>query len=352
MEAAVTPHRLVVLLLLAAGAARAEPPQDGERRRADLVERMERSAVAVRVEGRGVERGPGGVILEPSRSVASGVVLSADGLILTAAHVVADAEALQVGLPDGTSAPARPVFADESADVALLRVEPSRPLVPARLGTAAALRKGETLYVIGSPGGFERSVSAGVMSGRRPLPHLVGGSVPAELIQTDAAMNPGNSGGAIFDSRGQVVALALLIVTEGGGSEGLGFGLSIDVVKKILGLDPCVWLGFSAIPLDAAWAEALNVPAAGAFLVQRVARGSPAARAGLRGGSLPAQSGSRRLLLGGDVVLAVNGAPLAEWAATLGRRTGPDEVHEVVATVLRAGRTLELRLQTPHRGAF
>ena len=222
----------------AASPFKRSPKSDEESKRVELVAQLERSVVVVLVEGREIQHEQKTLALLPSASLGTGVVLSADGLVLTAAHVVAGADRIRVKPQGGEPLAARVVFADEDADIALLRLETaSASLVPAKLGDSSRVRKGETTYVIGNPVGIEFSLSTGVVSGRHPIGHVFGGSVEAEVIQTDAAINSGNSGGPIFNSRGEVIAIAQGILSKGGGSEGLGFGLSINVVKKILGSD-------------------------------------------------------------------------------------------------------------------
>jgi S1-C subfamily serine protease len=324
-----------------------------ESRRIELVARLERSVVLILVEGREIRHEKRSVTLAPSESLGTGLVLSADGLVLTAAHVVAGADRVRVEVEKGELRPARILFVDEPSDVALLRLEGVLPsLFPARLGDSDRARKGEALYVIGSPSGIEGSLSVGVLSGRHPARHVFGGSVEAELIQTDAAINAGNSGGPMFNSHGEVVAIAQSILSVGGGSEGLGFGLAINAVKRILGLDPCVWMGFSGVRLNDAWTQALNVPEPGGLLVEHVTPGGPAEQAGIHGGEFPVQAGSEHLLLGGDVVLRADGIPIFAWIRD--RRpppSRPGEVHEIRLTLLRAGRTREVPVRVTHRNA-
>ncbi len=355
-----TPRRpciagLVIALLnslpLSAGTP---PPLTEEERRVSLVEQLERSVVLVFAEGRGVTHARERLSLEPTKSLGTGLVISADGLVLTAAHVVEEAQRLKVKLGDGEPVPARTVFADEEADIALLRLETAAPgLQPATLGDSDRVRKGEAVYVIGNPVGIERSLSVGVVSGRHPFRHVFGGNIQVELIQTDAAINSGNSGGPIFNSRGEVIAIAQRILTEGGGSEGLGFGLAINVVKKILALDPCTWLGFSAIPLDEPWSRVFNTPRQGGVLLQRVAPGGPAFRAGLRGGDVPIQVGNQHFLVGGDIVLTVDGEPAVDWvrrASTTSKK--PGDLREFNLKVYRAGQTVDVPVATVHRSGW
>ena len=335
----------------AASPFKRSPKSDEESKRVELVAQLERSVVVVLVEGREIQHEQKTLALLPSASLGTGVVLSADGLVLTAAHVVAGADRIRVKPLGGEPLAARVVFADEDADIGLLRLEmASASLVPAKLGDSSRVRKGETTYVIGNPVGIDFSLSTGVVSGRHPIGHVFGGSVEAEVIQTDAAINSGNSGGPIFNSRGEVIAIAQGILSKGGGSEGLGFGLSINVIKKILGLDPCVWLGLSGVPLNESWTSALNIPAPGGLLVETVAPGGPAAQAGIRGGEIAIQVGRQHALLGGDVILTVDDLPIGDWMRkppALGTNAG--ERHELKLRLIRAGRELEVPLVVVHR---
>lgn len=299
-----------VFAFVSAAAACGLGAPDEEARRVELVARLERSVVVVLAAGREISHEKGTITQRASEGLGTGLILSTDGLVLTAAHVIANAEEIRVKVGTGEPQPAQVVFADEAADVALVRFQRAPPsLVPARLGDSSRVRKGETVYVIGNPAGIERSLSVGIVSGRHPARHVFGGTVEAELIQTDASINPGNSGGPIFNSRGEVIAIAQFILSQGGGSEGLGFGLAINTIKKALGLDPCLWLGFSGVQLDPALSAALNAPEPGGLLVERVTPGGPADQAGLRGGAVPIQFGTEHLLLGGDIVLKVDGVP-------------------------------------------
>lgn len=325
--------------------SRQAAPPDAEEERIRLVARLERTVVLIRAEGREIAHEEKRIRLEPSEWLGAGFLIGEDGLVLTAAHVVAAAEKLRVKIEDREPVAARVVFADEAFDVALVRLEPGAgPLAVVTLGDSDAVRTGQTVYVIGNPNGIERSLSAGVVSGRHPAMHVFGGSLNADLIQTDAAINSGNSGGPIFNSRGEVIAMAQSILTTGGGSEGLGFGLAINAIKKMLGLEPSSWLGFSSMPLDESWAAALNVPRAGGLLVRRVVPGSPAEKAGLRAGSIPVMVGRAHLLLGGDVILKIGSLPPLEWTSSKGEPGAPQ-----VLSVLREGRELEIPI-TPARG--
>lgn len=351
--------RVVSRILVIAGVL-ALPPHafarqgtaEDEERRVELVARIERSAVLVLARG-GKPNGSDKQGREGGIAVGAGVIVRADGLVVTAAHVVANAALVAVKLQGGDTVEARVASLDVASDLALLRlVDPPAELVPARLGDSDRVRKGETVYVFGNPMGLERSLSVGVVSGRHLLPHLVGGTVEAEVIQTDAAINPGNSGGPVFNSRGELIAISQLIVSRSGGSEGLGFGLAVNAVRKILALDPCTWLGFSGIVLADVLADALNVPRRGGVLVQDVTPGGPASDAGLREGTVQFRMGEGIVLLGGDVVLEADGLPFMEWVRTRPAGGAPGERHEFQLLVLRAGRLVEVPIVAVHRSAW
>ncbi len=347
-------HSALLLALSIGGSVLADVPTDEESRRVDLVARLERSVVVVLVKGREITKDQRVVEFSPTESLGTGVVLTGDGLILTAAHVVESAERIEVIVSDDQSSSATVVFADEGADIALLRLaEVARPLVPARLGDSDRTERGETVYVIGNPFGMEKSLSVGVISGRHRLQHVFGGVLDGELLQTDAAINTGASGGPMFNSRGEVIAVAQRILSKGGGSEGVGFGLAINVVKTILALDPCMWLGVSGVPLDQKWSAALNVPEAGGVLVQRVAPDSAAARAGIVGGTLAIHAGEETILLGGDVILRIDDEPIRQWAQKPSPpNTPPGTKHELKVTLLRNGERIVVPVVNYHRSSW
>jgi len=344
---------LLTLLAVPSPAATARQPLDAETERVTLIETLERSVAVIMVSAREVRHLRTNVIVDEQPAIGSGVLLTADGVVLTAAHVVSDATEVSVRFYTGDEQQVDVIFSDDAADLALLRV----PVVPAgaqpaTLGNSDLVRKGQTVYVLGNPIGVEFSLSAGIVSGRHAVRHLFGGDAEAEMIQTDAAMNAGNSGGPMFNGRGEVIAIAQRILTSGGGSEGLGFGVAVNAVRKLLTGDPCLWLGFSAVALDGEWSAALNVPQSDALLVQSVAPRSPAARAGLRGGSVPVQSGNDHLLRGGDVILEVDKTPISLWRRQPWQDTAEGTPHHLVVSVLRGGRTIDITIETIHHNSL
>ena len=337
---------LLPLFLVSTIPLRAAQPTDEETRIA-LLARLEKSVVVIRASNSG---------LPFDESLGSGVIASSDGLVITAAHVVDDARSLLLTLSTGTSVEGKVLYLDNALDVALIRLAEAPPAdAVAVLGDSNALRKGATVYVIGNPRGLEFSIATGIVSGRHAPEHAFGEAAAtgdAEWIQTDAAMNAGVSGGPMFNSKGEVIGIAQSIVSKSGGSEGLGFGIGINSVKKLLTLDPCLYLGFSALPLGSRLAEAFNVPAQAGLLVQFVAPGSPAADAGLREGDIEVGSGRDRIVLGGDIITHVDGIPVDEWTRKAYSGAAEGERHEIKLRVVRAGEVVELPLVTVHRARW
>lgn len=284
-----------------------------------------------------------------SRGLGSGFLVSADGLVITAAHVVQTADTIVVRFLSGEAVQAFAVASDPEADVALIRVgtvPQGTPILP--LGDSDRIAVGERIFVVGAPMGMSHTLSVGYVSARRPSPALYGGLTPVELLQTDAVINRGNSGGPMFNLDGEVVGVVSHILSSAGGAEGLGFVASSNLARRVLLEEPTMWSGMSGFLLDGELAGVFNLPQGAGILVQRVAAGSPAERLGLRAGTLSGRVGEHELLLGGDVILAVQGIRLDEPAAVHRIRAaiapGSDATIEV--EVLRAGGVL--RLTTTH----
>ncbi|MFY9345033.1 MAG: trypsin-like peptidase domain-containing protein [Planctomycetota bacterium] len=286
--------------------------------------------------------------LQAQAKTGSGVLLDAEGTILTAAHVVDLADGLEIEFADGSKQKAAVIAVEPGADLALVRVPGALPpgAAPCVLGDSSLVRIGNEVFAVGSPLGMGHTLTAGHVSARRRDEVFMGGMRLVEHLQTDAAINPGNSGGPLFDRRGEVVGIVCHIATSSAGSEGLGFAVTSNAVRELLLDRRRPWLGFDAMPLPDPLARALNVPdGRTGLLVLRVARASPAHRAGLRAGTIPIRIGGREILLGGDIVLAVQGHPLTTATAT-------DEAMQALrdlnagdtlrVSVLREGKTLDV----------
>jgi S1-C subfamily serine protease len=236
-------------------------------------------------------------------------VLVAGGKVLTAAHVVQTADAVMVEFPHEVRVRARIIASDPAADLALLQLE-SVPagIAPVELGDSDQAEVGDPVFVVGAPFGITHTLTVGHVSARRKSNITSAGMVETELFQTDAAINHGNSGGPMFNMHGEVIGVVSHIISTSGGSEGLGFVVTSNVARDLLFARPTAWSGIEGYVLRGDLARAFNIPAPGVgLLVQRVAAGSPAERLGIRGGSVTALIEDEQLVLGGDVILAVQG---------------------------------------------
>ena len=232
--------------------------------------------------------------------VGSGFVLSSRGEVVTNAHVITSGEGadsrpasdVYVEFADSNKVPARVIGRDLDADVALLEVDPAGlSLRPLPLGRSAAIRVGEPVAAIGSPFGERQSLSVGVVSAvDRSIRSLTAFDIPG-AIQTDAAVNPGNSGGPLVNARGQVIGINQQIRSSTGGGEGVGFAVPIDVVKRSIqelredGTVEYAYLGVATVALYPQLVERFGLPVPRGVWVQSVSAGGPAASAGLRGGA-------------------------------------------------------------------
>ena len=268
-----------------------------------IYEQVNAAVVVIRTES-SVPSGKGGFVSD--EGLGSGVLVSTDGKVMTASHVVQTADRVEVLFSDGQHSLAKVISSLVRADVALLQLEkPPKGIVPARLGDSDQSRVGDPVFVVGAPYALYHSLTSGHLSARRALKENLSGGVPVEFLQTDAAINSGNSGGPLFNMDGQVIGIVSHIHSRSGGFEGLGFAVSSNVAVKALLQQRAFWTGVEGVLLSGKLAGLLNVPQREGLLVQRVAKDSPAELMGLRPGKVKAQIGSEDLLLGGDIVLFV-----------------------------------------------
>jgi len=282
-----------------------------------------------------------------SGGLGSGFLISADGLIVTAAHVVQVADEVSVRFVTGDVVTAKIVASDPSADVALIKAERvPAGIEPVILGDSDSAKVGDQVFVIGAPFGIAHSLTAGHVSARRTPSQLFGGFEQVEILQTDTAINQGNSGGPMFNMRGEAIGIVSHILSSTGGFEGVGFVITSNLARRVLLDDPSPWTGLDGVLIEGPMARALNLPQQAGILVESVAAGSPASAIGLHAGSLKAQIGGQSFNLGGDVILAINGVIIGtpQFSQRIHEKnrslTGDDQF---VLRVLREGNVIELR---------
>jgi putative serine protease PepD len=258
---------------------------------------------------------PGG----QSSAQGSGVVIDAQGHILTNAHVIDGQTSVTVAFADGSSAKATVVGHDDSTDLALLDVDvPASRLHPVPLGSSAALRVGDWVMAIGDPFGYDRSASVGIVSGLGRQIQALNGFTIAGAIQTDAAINHGSSGGALLDDRGRLIGITAQIADSGvDGNVGVGFAIPVDTARRVAGellkggKVAHAWLGISGADAAELATQTASGPDRGAVVTGIVAD-SPAAKAGLRAGSSAGGvAGGAASCVGGDVITAIDGRQIA-----------------------------------------
>jgi len=314
----------------------------------NVYKRVSPSVVHIRVEGaNSLESGTG-----------SGFVYDRQGHIVTNNHVVARGRRIIVTFSDDTRAMAEVVGTDPDSDLAVIKVDVPEPLlVPVELGDSDRLQVGEQAIAIGNPFGFERTMTVGVISSLgRVVPQESGFSI-ANLIQTDAAVNPGNSGGPLLDIQGRVIGVNSFIFSETGVSSGVGFAIPVNTLKRVVpaliaeGHYAHPWLGISGQDIDNLLAESLDLPVGQGVLVQNVFDDGPAAQAGLRGGSrsVEVEGSFRIVLVGGDIIVGIDDQPVGGMDDLITYLESREVGDEVTLTVVRDGVEQTLRVTLEER---
>ena len=281
--------------------------------------------------------------------VGSGVIIDKDGQILTNAHVVDGAASLTVTLDSGNKTPARILGLDPVLDIALLRVDTTTALPAARLGDSAAVKVGDEVVAIGNPIGLDQTMTRGIVSG---LNRLLPGVSDEPMIQTDAPINPGNSGGPLVDRCGVVVGINTLISED---AQSIGFAVPINAAKSILrdlrelGRVVRPWLGMQGRAVDNKLGGVVRLPVTPGYLVEVVYDGSPADRAGVRGGNLSVVVQGEEYLLGGDILTAINGTPIRTHSDYVARVRTLRVGQRVKIAVVRDGQPREMTLTVSER---
>ena len=298
----------------------------------------------------------------------SGFVVSNDGVILTNAHVITTAgqgdtdprgaSRLYVEFGDGDRVPGRIVGWDVFNDVGVVRVDPDdHALAPVPLGDSSKVVVGEPVAAIGTPFGNQNSLAVGVVSAtRRSIPSLTSNFEVAEAIQVDAPINHGNSGGPLFDSRGRVIGINAQIRSESGNAEGVGFAIPINSARRSMeqllanGKVAYAYIGITTQDVTPGIARAFDLGAQRGALVSVVRPDSPAAAAGLRGGSRRERHNGVDVILGGDLITGINGQAV-QGAEDVSRIAGEQLLPGQVArfSLLREGKTRVVQVRLGER---
>jgi len=293
----------------------------------------------------------------PVKGAGSGFIIDARGYILTNYHVVEGAQSIEVVLGDQTRYPAKFIGADQINDVALVKIDPKgRHLTVLELGDSAALQVGQKVLAIGNPFGvFQSTLTTGVVSAVGRTVQTSQSTSIEEAIQTDAAINRGNSGGPLINSHGQVIGINTAIYTPSGTTAGIGFAIPINLAKSIAndlindGRVHRAFLGVQTIPISGGLAEALDLPVQEGLLVETLTKGGPAAAAGIHGGDRVAQSGMLRFYIGGDVIVAIDNQKVVtqfDVNHALNHHRPGDTVN---VTVYRGGKKMDISVKLGER---
>jgi S1-C subfamily serine protease len=247
----------------------------------------------------------------PQEGQGSGFVIDKEGHILTNYHVVANARQVEVTMSNKKKYKAEVIGLDKSHDLAVIKIQAPN-LQPAVLGDSSGLQVGQKVYAIGNPFGLNGTMTRGIVSSIRSVREPEGGFID-EAIQTDAAINPGNSGGPLLNSRGDVVGINTMIASSVGQSAGIGFAIPVNAAKAVLN-DLVTYgrvrrpsLGIRPLPIGPELADELGLPADYGLLLLQVVPGGAADQAGLKGGNERAYLGNTPIMVGGDLIIAING---------------------------------------------
>ena len=255
------------------------------------------------------------------QALGSGFVVDKAGHIVTNYHVVSGAKKVSVSFSNGGSMKATVVGTDPSSDLAVLKIDASsRALTPLALGNSDAMRVGDPVVAIGNPFGLDRTVTAGIVSAIQRAISAPNGYTIDHVIQTDAAINHGNSGGPLLNGRGEVIGVNSQIETGDsgtGGNVGVGFAIPSNTVKTVIaqlireGHVDRAFIGISAVPITRDLARVFRLPVSRGLLVESVQPGSGAAKAGLKAGTTQVVLAGETYELGGDIIVEAGGAPVA-----------------------------------------
>ncbi|NAS13728.1 S1C family serine protease [Poritiphilus flavus] len=282
----------------------------------------------------------------------SGFVVSEKGTVMTASHIVQTASLISVVFSDGEELPAKVIGSYPMADVALLQLTKlkSTPLTAVTMADSDMVKIGDRIFLIGAPFGLGHSLSVGYVSGKYSRKSVSSGFLTTEFIQTDAAVNEGSSGAPLFNMNGEVIGIASFILSHSDGFQGISFAATSNIAQKLLGEGQVIWTGIDAYFVSGPLAEILNLPQSAGILVKKVAPYSLGDALGLCGGNYRISLDGETLMVGGDVILAVENINLTNESKILNAWSYLQELKQgqkVKVTILRKGEVMELSAHVP-----
>jgi S1-C subfamily serine protease len=287
----------------------------------------------------------------PQQGQGSGFILNKEGLILTNNHVIDNAQRVEVTLSNKKKYKATVLTVDSGHDLALIKINDAADLVPATLSESNGLTVGQRVYAIGNPFGLSGTMTRGIVSAIRSIRGAANNPIE-DAIQTDAAVNPGNSGGPLLNSRGEVIGITTLIASNGADqSSGIGFAIPINTAKAVLddfakyGRVRRPSLDIVTLPVDQDMAQQIGLAADFGILIERVLPGGAAEKAGLHGGTQKMYQGNMPVLLGGDLIVAMDGKEIAspqDLSAEMNAHRADDVV---TLTIFRGRKKMDVKVK-------
>lgn len=286
--------------------------------------------------------------LVPQEGQGSGFIIDHDGHILTNYHVIAEARQVEVTLHNRKKYRATVVGTDRSHDLAIIQIK-APDVAPMTLGDSKNLQVGQKVYAIGNPFGLSGTLTSGIVSSIRSVQEPEGVTID-EAIQTDAAINPGNSGGPLLNSRGEVIGINTMIASNSGQSAGIGFAIPINTAKAVLndlvtlGRVRRPALGVLTIPISPDIADQLGLASDYGLLIVRVVQGGAADRAGLKGGTERAYLGNQPIMIGGDLIVAIDGQDVQDQQELSRIMNGHRAGDTIRVTIYRGKRKMQVQV--------
>jgi S1-C subfamily serine protease len=335
----------IIMLLLPVLALMASSETQAQELR-EVFKRVNPSVIVVHTQQRVTARS-GLEVAENLESLGSGLLISEDGKVLTAAHVVQMADKIEAEFLNGERVSARVIAAAPFADVALLQLERVPPGIPvAKLADSADAEIGDMIFAVGAPYGAKHSLAVGWLSARRKTENVFESLTALEIFQVDITLYEGNSGGPVFNMKGEVIGLVSHALAKKEGEKGPTFAVTSNVARRLMLEEKRTWMGVEALMIEGPLAASINLPHPAGMLVQSVAEGSLGSRLGLHEGSINIVVETQPLLIGGDVIIEILGQPVRPNVAafeSLQRRLDQLRTGDTLKVkVIRAGREMEL----------